>query len=134
MLLSQTAEYALRAAAVLAAAWPDERLPARVLAERANVPPSYASKVLRRLVVADLVDSRKGHHGGFRLLDPPDRITLLRVLQAVDAVPIPGKCAFGFGQCHPDEPCPLHEAWTGFNDSFLAWACSNTLAGPHAVD
>ncbi len=57
MLLNQTAEYALRAMATLAVLWPDDRVTARALALRANVPASYASKVLRKLVVSGLVDS-----------------------------------------------------------------------------
>ena len=54
MLLPQTAEYALRAMAWLATIPQDEPVRARDLSQATGIPPHYLSKVLRRLVLADL--------------------------------------------------------------------------------
>lgn len=127
MLLNQTVEYALRITAVLAAEG-DGRLTAPALAERCHLPTPYASKVLRKLVVAGLVDSLKGHHGGFRLARPPQTVTLEEVLRAVDFDPQPTSCAFGFARCNPDRPCALHPAWAELKERVTGWARGTTLA------
>jgi Rrf2 family iron-sulfur cluster assembly transcriptional regulator len=128
MILSQTAEYALRCMAVLAGLWPDERVTAKDLAERANVPAAYASKVMRKLVVAGLVDALRGHHGGFLLTRDPATVPLFDVLQAIDFEVHPSECAFGIGRCSPRDPCPLHDVWTDLQQGFEDWARTTTLS------
>lgn len=132
MILNQTAEYALRAMAVLAASWPEERITSGQLSDAANIPQHYVSKVMRRLVLADLVDARRGHHGGFQLTRPPDEIAFIEVLEAVDFQAESRHCAFGLGKCNPDHPCALHPAYTALNDCFLGWANSTTLVSARA--
>ena len=126
--LSQTAEYALRAAAWLAINSPGGSVPARDLSEGSGIPPHYLSKILRRLVLAGLLESQKGHGGGFVLARPPSEIRFQDVLAAVDAYPAPDRCAFGWGACNPDDPCPLHESWSRLSGSFRDWAASTSLA------
>jgi len=127
MILNQTTEYALRAMAVLAELAPNERLPSADLARRANLPTHYVSKVMRRLVLADLVSSARGHGGGFALTRAPTTIRIFDVLEAVDFQPAEGRCAFGVGQCNPKSPCALHPAYTGLHATFLKWACETML-------
>lgn len=135
MILNQTVEYALRAMAVLSSRWPDERVPSAELAQEANVPAHYVSKVMRRLVLAGLVDAKRGHHGGFLLARSPEEIPFIDVLEAVDFQTEARHCAFGLGQCNPDSPCALHPAYSALNDCFLTWARNTTLvsARPDAV-
>jgi len=126
--LSQTAEYALRAAAWMAIHSPTEPVRARDLSDGSGIPPHYLSKILRRLVLAGLLDSQKGHGGGFILARPPSEIRFQDVLAAVDAYPAPDRCAFGWGACNPGDPCPLHESWSQLSGSFRDWAASTSLA------
>ncbi|HFE47090.1 MAG TPA: transcriptional regulator, partial [Nannocystis exedens] len=83
MILNQTAEYAFRAMACLASSL-GTPLRARDLSTQSNIPPFYLSKVMRRLVVAGLVDSQRGHGGGFRLAKPPGAIRFFDILEAMD--------------------------------------------------
>ncbi|MBM4366717.1 MAG: Rrf2 family transcriptional regulator [Deltaproteobacteria bacterium] len=128
MILPQTAEYALRAMACLAALPPGEGMRALDLSVQASVPAAYLSKILRRLVIAGLLVSKKGHHGGFALARPPRRIHFAEILAAADAGPHVGRCAFGWAQCDPEAPCPLHPAWSKLRASFGEWAQTSTLA------
>lgn len=127
-LLSQTAEYALRASAWLAIHSPTDPVRARDLSEGSGIPPHYLSKILRRLVLAGLLESQTGHGGGFILARPTSEIRFQDVLAAVDAYPAPDRCAFGWGACNPGDPCPLHESWTRLSVSFRDWATSTSLA------
>lgn len=128
MILNQTAEYALRAMAVLAELGAGEGLKSADLAERTGIPVAYLSKVMRRLVLEKLVESRKGHGGGFRLAQPARDIRFLDVLRAADHLPVPDRCAFGWGSCDAKHPCSLHQAWSELNRAVLSWAEDTTLA------
>ncbi|MEE9162456.1 MAG: Rrf2 family transcriptional regulator [Candidatus Neomarinimicrobiota bacterium] len=128
MLLSQTAEYALRAMAWLAATSPEAPVRARDLSAATGIPPQYLSKILRRLVLAGLLASQKGRGGGFTLAYAPEEIRFVHILEAVDAYPAPGRCAFGWGACDGDQPCPLHGAWIEMSEALHSWATNTTLA------
>ena len=125
--LSQTAEYALRAMAALSR--PDAgAMRAIDLSRATSVPSHYLSKVLRRLVEAQLLVSQKGHGGGFVLARPAAEIHFADVLDAVDQAPASGRCAFGWGSCDARNPCPLHPAWSRLNEALISWASGPTLA------
>jgi len=127
MILPQTAIYALRAMAVLANLAPGDSIRSRELAEQAEVPEHYVSKVMRRLVVAGLVDSQKGHGGGFRLARAPERIQFEAILHAMDVDIEMGRCVFRYRACDAKNPCPLHGAWAELQEALSHWASSVTL-------
>jgi len=127
-ILPQTAEYAIRAMARFAAHPVGEVVLARDLSASTGIPSSYLSKILRRLVLAGILESQKGRGGGFRLARPAEQVTVRDILAAVDAYPDDGRCAFGWGACSAAHPCPLHDAWGRMDTEFRGWACSTTLA------
>jgi Rrf2 family protein len=105
-MLSQTIEYALRAMTYLASTERGAAFNSETIAERTKVPKGYLSKILRDLVVAELIVSQRGPNGGFSLARPPDKITMLDVVNAVDPIPRIKKCPLG----NPShlQLCPLH--------------------------
>jgi len=124
--LPQTAEYALRALAVIAQREDGAVVSAEVIAGEASVPPSYLSKVLRKLVEAGLLEARKGPGGGFMLARHPKKIRLVEVLAAVDTT-LPDACAFGWGKCDARHPCPLHGTYSELKEAIDKWASRTTL-------
>jgi len=124
--LPQTAEYALRALAVIAAREDGAVVSTEVIAREASVPPSYLQKVLRRLVAAGLLEARKGPGGGFLLARHPKRIRLIDVLEATDTS-MPDACAFGWGKCDTKHPCPLHGTYSELKEAVCTWASRTTL-------
>ena len=105
-MLSQTIEYALRAMIHLASLDPGTAVNSETIAERTRVPKGYLSKILRDLVVASLIDSQRGPNGGFSLARPPDRVSILDVVNAVDPIRRITKCPLG-NPAHV-QLCPLH--------------------------
>jgi Rrf2 family protein len=105
-MFSQTVEYALRAA-VLLAAEPDSPHTTEQLAERSRVPPGYLSKVLQQLVRAGLVDSQRGLHGGFKLRRTADQVMVIEIINAVDPIRRIQECPLGL-EAHGTRLCPLH--------------------------
>ena len=124
--LPHTAEYALRALAVIASREDAAVLSAETIAKESSVPPSYLQKVLRRLVAAGILEARKGPGGGFLLAKEPKRIRLLDVLEATDTS-MPDACAFGWGKCDTKHPCPLHGTYSELKESIQQWASRTTL-------
>lgn len=105
-MLSQTAEYALRAMVVLASG-PEPPRTAQAIAARAKVPFDYLSKVMLSLTRAGLVHSQRGRGGGFITARPPRDITVLEVINAVDPLRRIRSCPLELDE-HAHELCPLH--------------------------
>jgi Rrf2 family protein len=106
-MISQTAEYALRAVVCLGTA-PDHRpLTTHAIAEKTLVPAGYLSKVLQGLGRAGLVESQRGLRGGFVLARPLDEISVLDVINAVDPLKRIKRCPLGL-VAHGTRLCPLH--------------------------
>ncbi|MDX2148175.1 MAG: Rrf2 family transcriptional regulator [Planctomycetota bacterium] len=105
-MLSQTVEYALRAMAYLATLAPDDACNSEAIANRTHVPRGYLSKVLRDLVVAQLIHSQRGPSGGFTLARKAQSISLLEIVNAVDPIQRVTRCPLG-NSSHL-KLCPLH--------------------------
>lgn len=112
-MLTQTAEYALRAIVHLAEEYPEG--PTRVgdIADALGVPRNYLSKILHALVKAEVCTSTRGPHGGFALVRPPSEIPLIDVVGLFDPY-LAGEsspCLLGRETCSDEDPCSAHEHW-----------------------
>lgn len=105
-MISQTIEYALRAMTHLASQPAGSTVSSEQIAEHTKVPKGYLSKLLRDLVVANLITSQRGPSGGFSLAREPQTISILDVVNAVDPIQRIHTCPLG----NPDHIalCPLH--------------------------
>jgi len=128
MFISKTAEYAIRAMSAIATLPDGAKVRASDLGRATGIPNPYLSKILRRLVLAELLDSQKGQGGGFSLSRPPAEILFIEILNAVDALPADGRCAFGWGNCDQLMPCPLHGAWSRISRHIVDWGNQTNLA------
>jgi Rrf2 family protein len=105
-MLSQTTEYALRLVVQLASHG-DQPVTIPELARTTKIPSGYLAKVLRQLSRAGLVHSQRGPTGGSVLLRPPEEISVLDVVQAVDPLKRITVCPLGL-RSHGANLCPLH--------------------------
>lgn len=64
-------------------------------------------KVLNQLDAAEIVESRRGPGGGYRLRVSADELTSLEVVQAVDSIPRIKECPLGI--VGHEQLCPLHQ-------------------------
>ncbi len=105
-MISQTAEYALRAMMCLAS-HKGASLTTQEVAAATKVPAGYLSKVLQALGRAGLIRSQRGLHGGSTLARPANEITVLEVVNAVDPVKRIRRCPLGLS-AHGNRLCALH--------------------------
>jgi Rrf2 family protein len=83
MRLSAKADYAVRAAVELAA-HPHEHVKMERLAAAQEIPLRFLEHILLELKHAQVVESRRGAEGGYRLARPADELTLADVIRAVE--------------------------------------------------
>ncbi|HKI30304.1 MAG TPA: Rrf2 family transcriptional regulator [Gemmataceae bacterium] len=89
MKLTRASRYALTTLAYLAREKPDATVASHNIAAAEGIPEKSLLKVLKPLVDVGILRSLKGPHGGYRLARPAKEVTLLEVIEAVDA-PIRG--------------------------------------------
>ena len=114
-MLSQKARYGLRALVELARAGGGQAS-AGVLAERAGTPRKFLEAILLELARHQVVVSRRGKFGGYRLARPAEEITFAEVIRVIDGPLALAPCVsprLGFRKCADCptlETCTLREA------------------------
>ncbi len=131
-MLSQTTEYALRAAVFLAGCAPEPQTTGQI-AGATRVPTAYLSKVLQSLGRASIVRSQRGLHGGFSLFRDPADLTILEVIQAVEPIRRIDSCPLELA-AHGARLCPLHrrldDALGRIEEAFAETTLADILAEP----
>lgn len=131
-MLSQTVEYALRAATFLAST-PESSRTVEQIAAATRVPVAYLSKVLQQLVRTGIVASRRGIGGGFTIARPPSRLCILEIVAAVEPIRRIDTCPLGLA-AHGRRLCPLHrridDALAAMERAFATTTLADLLAEP----
>lgn len=86
------------------------------IAKNFTISEHHLSKVLKRLVVAELLISIKGPHGGFMLAKKCDDITFLEIYEAIDGPVKQGCCLLGRQVCL-NEKCIMGDLLNSTNKS-----------------
>ena len=105
-MISQTAEYALRATVFLADQDGEPRTNVQI-AEGTEVPVGYLAKVMQALSKTRVVNAQRGPNGGFTLRQRADELTVLAVINAVDPIRRIPECPLKLAH-HGKNLCPLH--------------------------
>lgn len=106
MKLSQRGNYALRALLVLGQNYSESVVRIGTISRQQNIPQRFLEQILTDLKSAGVVESRRGIAGGYRLRQPPARISLATVVRHVDGMLAPVSCVSGrfYEKCNcPDE-------------------------------
>lgn len=126
-MLSQTAEYALRAAIRLAASPGGEPVRVKDLAAELEVPRNYLSKILHSLAREGVLESVRGPGGGFRLAAEAGEIALLRIVGTFDEISPGRTCVLGRAECSDVNPCPVHARWKPVSEDIARFYRETTL-------
>ena len=60
-------------------------VPTKVLSEELNIPVPSAAKILQALTRAGIIETREGARGGVRLAVDPGKVTILDILNSIEA-------------------------------------------------
>lgn len=84
MKLTRSFEQSIAIMTTIAGQPANNPIPANALASRLNLSPTYSQKLLRKLVLADLIRSTPGASGGFVMTKDASQISIVDIMQAVD--------------------------------------------------
>ena len=107
-IIRRNTDYALRAAVELAGRFGNGPVATKELSDRQDIPYQLACKLLQRLNKACIVKSIMGPAGGFMLSRNPSKITVRRVVEAVQGPVRLNKCLFEKGFCRLSQHCPIN--------------------------
>jgi Rrf2 family iron-sulfur cluster assembly transcriptional regulator len=127
-MLSQTAEYALRAALYLAADTSGQPVRVTEMATALGIPQNYLSKILHQLARAGVLASARGKHGGFRLALPPERLVLYQIVAPFDRLDDRRRCLLGRPQCSDRTACAVHTRWKDVAERLVSFFRETTVA------
>lgn len=113
--VTRLTDYATVVLTVLAAR-PDDVLSAAELAERAGLEAPTVSKVLKPLAQAGLVEGFRGAHGGYRLARPPQDISLVEIVEAMEGPLAMTECSLDEHLCGIAHQCGVRANWRRIND------------------
>jgi Rrf2 family iron-sulfur cluster assembly transcriptional regulator len=110
--LTQKSKYAVRALVELALNECDSPLGVAEIARRQRIPERFLEQIFGELRRAEVLQSRRGAHGGYRFAVPTEEITVLDVVEILDGEVRPARCSAG-GVCYiADAPlCVTSKVW-----------------------
>jgi len=92
MKLSLRGEYALRALVVLGQNYGPEVVRIQNISEQQNIPKRFLEQILSDLKSAQIVESKRGVAGGYRLAKPPEKIKLSVIVRHIEGALAPISC------------------------------------------
>ena len=137
MMFSTKAEYGVRVMVHLARegdGTDPAPIPLGAIADAEGLPLAYLEHLVQRLRRAELVESRRGAHGGYSLARPAAAITMAEVVAALEGEIAPIECitadADGAVVCarEGEAPCPTKLLWTRVQGSIVRTLNDMTLA------
>ena len=111
MQITRQADYAVRAVMYLAQLGPEQRAATSQIAQEQSIPPSFLAKIVSQLSVAGLLQTSRGARGGVSLARPPEQISLLEVVEAIDGPILLNECVSPNGVCVFGDSCPMKPVW-----------------------
>lgn len=120
MQITRQADYALRAVIYLSRLKPEERAATSQIAEDQRIPPSFLAKIVSQLSVAGLLQTSRGARGGVSLARPPEDITVLDVVEAIDGPILLNECVACGGSCTFGDDCPMKPIWTDTQSALVS--------------
>lgn len=101
MVLRNQIEWALHCCSLLMVVPSGRYLPTKDLAEFHKVPKEYLSKAMQALSQAGIVNTTLGPKGGYSLAKPPDQITFLDIVEAIEG----RRSTFQCSEIRKNNPC-----------------------------
>lgn len=110
MNITAKSKYAVRALVELAQRSSDAPVPLVTVAEAREIPSQFLEQLFAALRRAGILQSHRGVYGGFSFNRPPDQVTVLQVVEALDGPIEPALCTTS-EVCERRPVCSVSEVW-----------------------
>lgn len=81
-----------------------------------NIPPHFLAKIAQQLSRAGIIEILQGARGGYRLLVPPEKLSLLEVIEAIIGEIFLNDCVVRPESCHASSSCAVNSIWLKARD------------------
>lgn len=95
----------------LAALEPTVRASTSQIAVEKGIPPSFLAKIISQLSIAGLIHTSRGARGGVSLARPPESISVLEVVEAIDGPIALNECTNDPHACAFGSDCVMRSIW-----------------------
>jgi Rrf2 family protein len=126
--LSKKADYGLIAMKHLANNRQQSACSASEIAQEYGISATLMAKVLQKLGRQGLVGARHGSTGGYQLAKPPETISALEVITAIDGPVLITSCVTSHGACDATDRCSIKEPLRRVNENILGVLNTVTIA------
>ena len=127
MKLSTTSQYAIRVMIFIAQNPNIKLFHAKDISEKLSIPYKYLTKIMSKLVEANIITSIRGREGGYSIAKKSVNIKMIDLVKAVDDSLHDTTCVLGIGLCNENKKCALHDEWREPKESMLKMFCNTTL-------
>ena len=111
MKLTRKTQYAVRAMLYLSLKQEQDRILAKDIADKMNIPKQFLAQVMLSLKRAGYVRAIRGANGGFALAKPPVEISLRDVIETIEGEVCIHDCLFEENICEYLDVCSIREVW-----------------------
>jgi Rrf2 family protein len=116
MIVSTRGRYALSIMLDIAEHQGDGYVSLRDSAQRQKVSKKYLEQIIIIPEVSEMLVSKGGKYGGYRLARSPGEYTVGEVLRAAEGSICPVSCLEGGGVCNHKEECSVYPIWQGLDE------------------
>lgn len=129
MKLSTKGKYGLKAMFELALRYGEKPVSLTIIAENQNISLNYLEQLIAKLKKENLVNSFRGAHGGYKLAEPPNTISVSRILNCLEGGIVLSDCLEGDDHiCKNVKTCVTRPIWEKINESINEIIDNMTLA------
>ena len=111
MRLIRAGEYAVRCMLYLSCLGVGKIGSRMEIAQAMDIPAQFLSKIAQQLARAGYIEIVQGPKGGFRLIMPTEKVTLLGVIEAVIGEIYLNDCLMRPDSCHRSPTCNVYQVW-----------------------
>ena len=111
MRLSTRGRYGTRVLLDLACHQEAGPIPLKDVARRQEISLTYLEHLITPLIVAGILNSRRGPGGGIQLVKPPHEIKLSEVIRLLEGSIAPVECVTNPGMCNRSRLCVARSFW-----------------------
>lgn len=116
MRLTKAGEYAIRCAMFLSFQGMGVVVSKKKIAHTMDIPAQFLGKIAQQLARAGIIEIVQGAKGGYRLLVPSEKLTLLDVVEAVIGEIFLNDCVVRPESCERISACAVHRVWEKARD------------------
>ncbi|RWR27683.1 Rrf2 family transcriptional regulator [Sinirhodobacter populi] len=132
-MLTMKGKYGLKAAIYLAGLKPGELAQSADIADASSISKRFLDAILADLRLAGFIATRKGRHGGYALIRPPEEIMAGHIIRVLDGPLAPIPCARRMGyipcaDCGDEDRCAVRLLMLDVREAIVSVLDKRSLA------